>query len=85
MAVSPRKRGLDDDERRALRMLVGRSHGCTEAMMLAHGFTTEMLVRMVRDRLAVTMPGMVRTGRRQTKVVWVVITDAGRQALAGDA
>jgi hypothetical protein len=31
--------------RRALRLLAGAPHGCTEAMMLAHGFTVEVLRR----------------------------------------
>jgi hypothetical protein len=34
---------------RALRLLAGSPLGCTEAIMLAHGFTTEMLDALVRD------------------------------------
>jgi hypothetical protein len=49
MAMSPRKRGLRADQRRALRVLAGSPHGCTEAIMLAHGFTVETLGRLVLD------------------------------------
>jgi hypothetical protein len=38
---------------RALEILAGSSLGCTEATLLAHGFTTDLLVdrarRLVRD------------------------------------
>jgi hypothetical protein len=47
MAMSAR--GLSADQRRAFRLLAGSPHGCTEAILLAHGFTTEMLTVLVRD------------------------------------
>jgi hypothetical protein len=41
------------DQRRALRLLAGYSPlGVTETIMLAHGFTIEMLTALVRDGLA---------------------------------
>jgi hypothetical protein len=51
--------------------------------MLAHGFKAELLAALVRDGLATTQPGTIRAGKRQVKVVWVMITDAGRGALSG--
>jgi hypothetical protein len=40
------------DQRRALRVLAGSAHGCTLAIMLAHGFSTKMLADLIRDGLA---------------------------------
>jgi hypothetical protein len=72
---------ISNDQRRALRVLAGGPHGCTEASMLAHGFKAELLAALLRDGLATTQPGTIRAGRRQVKVVWVMITDAGHRAL----
>jgi hypothetical protein len=70
------------DQRRALRLLASSPQGCTVANMLAHGFKNEMLDRLVRDGLATMQPGTVRTGTRQITVVWVAITEVGREVLA---
>ena len=41
------------DQRRALELLAGSAkQGCTEAFLLAHGFTVELLADMVRAGLA---------------------------------
>jgi hypothetical protein len=82
MAVSP-QRGFAAEQHRALRLLAGSPLGATEAMMLAHGFTDEMLARLVRDGLATASPGGIRASGRSMKVTWLRITEAGRQALAG--
>ena len=82
-AMSTRKAELSANHRRALRLLAGLSHGCTEAILLAHGFTIEMLVVLVRDGLATATPEIVHAGSRQIEIVRVKITDAGRQALDG--
>jgi hypothetical protein len=49
MAAKPRKGGRGAEQNRALRMLAGSPLGCTEAIMLAHGFTVETLGRLVLD------------------------------------
>jgi hypothetical protein len=51
--------------------------------MLAHGFKAELLAVLVRDGLATKQPGTICAGRRQLKVVWVMITGAGHRALTG--
>jgi hypothetical protein len=51
--------------------------------MLAHGFTVEVLRRLVLDRLATATPGTMNAGGRPITVTWLTITDIGRQALAG--
>jgi hypothetical protein len=83
IAMSARKTGLSVDQRRALTLLAGSSHGCTEAILLAHGFTIEMLVVLVSDGLATATSEIVHAGRRPIEIVRVGITDAGRQALDG--
>jgi hypothetical protein len=51
--------------------------------MLAHGFTAELLVDLVRDGLATATPGTAHVGKRPITVTRLRITDVGRQALAG--
>jgi hypothetical protein len=48
----PLRRRPKPDRRRALELLASCRDGCTEATMLAHGFTIEILVELVRDDLA---------------------------------
>jgi hypothetical protein len=66
------------------RRITARCHrGATEAIMLAHGFTAELLVDLVRDGLATAARGIVCAGNRPIEVTRLTITDVGRQALAG--
>jgi hypothetical protein len=60
---------------RALELLARYPNGCSEALMLAHGFTVVFLAALVRGRLATA-------GLNATHVVWIQITDLGREALA---
>ena len=41
-------RGPEPARRRALELLAASADGATEAIMLAHGFTVEMLVELIR-------------------------------------
>jgi hypothetical protein len=61
----------------------GSPLGVTEAVMLAHGFTTDLLIDLVHTGLATATPETVHAGKRPIEVVRVRITDAGRLALAG--
>jgi DNA-binding PadR family transcriptional regulator len=70
------------NEHRALRLLAGSPLGCTEAIMLAHGFTYTTLDTLVRDGLATAERREMRAGRQPIKVIWLTITEAGRLALA---
>jgi hypothetical protein len=46
---SPSRRRLPKpDRRRALELLASCRDGCTEAIMLAHGFTIPLMVELVR-------------------------------------
>src|SRR5438132_12464298 len=67
--------------RRALELLAASRDGCTEAIMLAHGFTIDLLVELVRARLATAKAERVVAGGRTIEVAKVRITEAGRRAL----
>jgi len=53
---------LTFDQREALRMLAGTTHGSTESIMLTHGFAIGMLRDLVRDGLATAERRTVRAG-----------------------
>jgi hypothetical protein len=69
------------DRRRALELLAESRRGCGKAILRAHGFSTDMLVELVKAGLATTKRERMVAGG-QTDVVRVRITDAGRRALA---
>jgi hypothetical protein len=64
-------------------LLASCRDGCTEAMMLAHGFSIEMMVEMINAGLATATAERVVAGSRKIEVARVKITDAGRRVLAG--
>ena len=74
---------LSGEQRRALEILAGSPHGCTEGALRAHGFTVRLLARIVRAGLAVARPEIVKAGGRTLSMLRLTITDAGRRALAG--
>jgi hypothetical protein len=76
------RRRSKPDRRRALELLASCRDGCTEAIMLAHGFTTEQMVELVRAGLATATAERVVAGGKTVEVARVRITDAGRRALA---
>jgi hypothetical protein len=78
----PRSRHPKPGRRRALELLASCPDGCTEAIMLAHGFTTELLVRLVRDGLASVKAENMVAGSQRLEIARVKITAAGRKALA---
>jgi hypothetical protein len=54
--------------------------GCTEALMLAHGFTAALLVDLVGSGLA-SMHTERRVGWHEFEVTRLQITEEGQQAL----
>jgi hypothetical protein len=51
------------DQRRALELLAGSAkQGCTEAFLLAHGFTVELLADLVQAGLATAQTERARAG-----------------------
>lgn len=69
--------------RRTLELLASCRDGCTEAVMLAHGFTVEQMVDLVRAGLVTATAERVVMGPRGIEVARVKITEAGRRALEG--
>jgi len=55
--------------------------GVTEAMMLAHRFTNEMLARLIIDGLATLAPEPIRASGRRIEIARLQITEAGLRAL----
>jgi hypothetical protein len=82
MPTPSRKRSPKPDRRRALELLAGSRDGCTEAMMLAHGFKTELPGELVRAGLAMATTERMVAGGRAMQVTRVRITDGGQRALA---
>jgi hypothetical protein len=68
---------LSDEHLRALRFLARCPGGCTEATLLAQGFTTGQLGHLVYTGLA-----KLRAGAGHTSIIRVKITAAGRKAIA---
>ena len=68
MVGNPRRRASkrNAERRRALELLAASPDGCTEAIILAHGFTTDFLVDLICAGLA-TGQGAVPPGRRTVK------------------
>jgi hypothetical protein len=62
----PRRRPKPD-RRRALELLASCRDGCTEAMMLAHGFSIPQLVELVRAGLASATAERVVAGSRSSR------------------
>jgi hypothetical protein len=82
MPIRRQYRRPNPDRRRALELLAGSRYGYTKAILRAHGFSIDMMVELVKAGLATTKRERMVADGRQTGVVRVRITDAGRQALA---
>ena len=67
--------------RRALELLAASRDGCTEAIMLAHGFTVEQMVDLCVAGLVTATPERIVAGGRTIEVATMRITEAGRRAL----
>jgi hypothetical protein len=56
--------------------------GCSEPLLLAHGFTIEQMIDLVRTGLATAAADRIVAGAHEFEVVTLRITAEGRQALA---
>jgi hypothetical protein len=85
--VRPRKRRLGDEQRRALRLLACNPFGATEAIMHVHGFTRQMVAKLVRAGLATAQSETgkpIAVGRiRITDAGWRWLEDAGQIRATG--
>jgi hypothetical protein len=77
-------RTLTRDQRRALRQLAGVPRGIVQSLMLAHGFTRELVASLVLAGLVMVVTDTARFGEETINVDLVIITDSGRKALEED-
>jgi hypothetical protein len=75
---------LTDDERRLLDLLAGSANGVSETLLVTR-FALDMMVGLVRERLATATLERTLTAGKPVEVTRVRITDAGRRALAWTA
>jgi hypothetical protein len=69
------------ERRRALELLAPCRDGCTETMMLAHGFSIDMMVELINSGLATVQTKQFGAGYQGGRAR-VRITEAGRRALS---
>jgi hypothetical protein len=77
-----RKRSPPATRRRALELLAASRDGCTEAIMLAHGFSIDLMVELINAGLATGQTERMVAAGKRIEVARVRITEAGRRALA---
>ena len=71
------------EERRLLELLAASDDGCTAELLLALGFTPDLVLGVVRLGLATAQTENVLAGGRAVVVSRVRITEAGRLAAGG--
>jgi hypothetical protein len=62
-------------------LLAAPREGCTEAIMRAHGFSTDLLVELINAKLATATAERMVAGSRKIEAARVRITEAGRRML----
>jgi hypothetical protein len=73
---------MGGERRRALTMIADAGpRGQPHALLLANGFSRQLLAALVRDRQVVPATIVVRTGSKAVLVTHMKITAAGRKAL----
>jgi len=73
---------VSHEQRRALKKLAGTPRGLTEHLLIAHGFSVEMLSGLVQADLATLVTEPMREPRGVINMIERIrITDAGRRAI----
>jgi hypothetical protein len=73
---------MGGERRRALTTIADAGpRGQPHALLLANGFSRQLLAAMVRDRQAVAVTIVVRSGGKTVPMTHMKITAAGRKAL----
>jgi hypothetical protein len=73
---------LSDELRRALSVLARHHDGCTEAGLVADGFSIGQLSGLAIDGFAKIELRRMNISGRERSVIWMTITTAGRKAIA---
>jgi hypothetical protein len=63
---------------RALRFLAENPDGCSRAILLAHGFSLELLDKLIRAGLAMASTEREMRGDKTIEVVRIKLTKSGR-------
>jgi hypothetical protein len=66
---------------RVLSLLADNPDGCTVPVMLAHGFSIELLNQLIRAGLVTARTKRLISDERSIEIVHMKITDAGRRVL----
>jgi hypothetical protein len=69
------------EESRALQRLADVPRGIARTLMLAYGFTDELIAGLVLKELATVVPDIATIGKQTIEIELVMITDAGRKAI----
>jgi DNA-binding LacI/PurR family transcriptional regulator len=69
------------EESRALQRLADVPRGIAKTLMLAYGFTDELIASLVLNGLATVAPDIARIGKQTIEIELVMITGAGRKAV----
>jgi hypothetical protein len=79
----PNRRGAKSggSRRRLPELLASSPDGCTEPLLLANGFSADLLIELVRAGLVSAQAECMMAGDKQVEVARVRITETGRQAL----
>jgi hypothetical protein len=81
MAYVPPRRSRISARHRALELLAASPEGYTEAMLLAHGISVELMADLIHIGFASAAPERIMAGGKSIEVERVRITEAGRKAL----
>jgi hypothetical protein len=73
---------LKPESRRALELLAAYRDGCSEIIMLAHGFSIDTFVELINSGLATVQTGWFASGGYRGERGRIRITQAGRRALS---
>ena len=76
-----RAKRLERQRRRALALLASCPDGCTEGLLLAHGFAAELITTLIKEGLATKGTQRVGRGATPIEVTRVKITEAGNWTL----
>ncbi len=69
------------EECRALQRLADVPRGIAKTLMLAYGFTDELISGLVLNGLATVVPDVARIGKQTIEIELVTITKVGRKAI----
>jgi hypothetical protein len=74
---------INAEQRRALRVIAeAEPEGATQATLEAHGFKLQLAIDLIKAGFANARIEAVRAGEPTIRVARVVLTSAGRRALA---